>query len=398
MSGTLLQQERDTMKSTRHILKSKAYPPLASYTNLVVNGDFGNGTTGWTAEFASFSVLNNIATITPTAQYGRIGNRDVDFIAENKYFWRAKYKTSSPNVILHVTDNVYFTHILDTHTGDGNWKEASGVWTAPANVSNTLSYIGFRTQNPSIFGPIEIDGNYGVTFIDLTTLFGAGNEPTLAWCDTNLPFTATTGTALALIDKMLDISRYGNNGTFSNTSWYQLPSGMWAMDFNGADSYVEMADSPELRMTQGGTISAWIYPKSIGENGGRIIDKSSGGEGENGYKYQLTSNGRIAFKIDNGTTLISSFSAVVLNTWQLATVTFDNGRKLLINGADVTNTGGAETALPPNVAGVVAIGNRAGATDATFDGYISGLEISSNVLTTAQILAKYNAEKWWYGL
>jgi hypothetical protein len=199
---------------------------------------------------------------------------------------------------------------------------------------------------------------------------------------------------------MIDDSRYVNNGTFSNTSWYQLPSGMWAMDFNGTTSYVEMADSPELRLTQGGTISAWIYPKSIGENSaGRIIDKSTSGDGNNGFRLITYSTNKLLFQINVGTTLTSNTEVIILNSWNKVDVTFSgSGRKLCVNGIDVTASGGAETALPPNVAGTVAIGNRAGNTDYTFDGYISGVEISSNVLTTAQILAKYNATKHWFGV
>ena len=34
----------------------------------------------------------------------------------------------------------------------------------------------------------QIDGNYGVLMIDLTVAFGAGNEPTIDWCDENIQY------------------------------------------------------------------------------------------------------------------------------------------------------------------------------------------------------------------
>lgn len=34
----------------------------------------------------------------------------------------------------------------------------------------------------------------GLTLVDLTAAFGAGNEPDQAWCDANIPFTKTTAT------------------------------------------------------------------------------------------------------------------------------------------------------------------------------------------------------------
>jgi hypothetical protein len=198
---------------------------------------------------------------------------------------------------------------------------------------------------------------------------------------------------------MIDDSRYVNNGTFSNTSWYQLPSGMWAMDFNGTTSYVEMADHHSLRMTRGGTIAAWIYPLSDGEDGGNIINKSTNTNAANGYFIAVLGDGKLLTVINAGTSLQSTVGALAFSTWNFITLQFSSsGRKFYVNGVDVTLSGGGETALPPNVAGVVHIGNRASDTDRTFDGYIGRVTMYEKVLTTAEILAKYNAEKWWYGL
>lgn len=198
---------------------------------------------------------------------------------------------------------------------------------------------------------------------------------------------------------LVDRSRYKNNGTFSNVSWVQLPSGVFVMQFNGTTSYVEIADSPSMRMTQGGTILAWIKANSAGESdNGRIIDKSSALGSVNGYLLMIAGTNNIYFQINGGTFLISSNNAVPFSTHKLVAITFGANRKVYVNAVDVTASGGSETALPPNVSGAVRIGNRAGATDRTFDGQIVLPRIYNRVLTQAQIARIFTSERGLFGV
>ena len=163
------------------------------------------------------------------------------------------------------------------------------------------------------------------------------------------------------------------------------------LSFNGTDSYMQMADSQALRMTTGGTISTWIYPKTSGEGTlGRIIDKSTTTAGGNGYRLLTYTNNRIYFQINEGTSLNTFINSMMYNQWQLVTVIFNgSGRKIYVNGIDKTNTGGGETALPPDVIGVVTIGNRANNTDYSYDGYIDEVSVYNTVFSTSQIQEKY---------
>jgi len=165
------------------------------------------------------------------------------------------------------------------------------------------------------------------------------------------------------------------------------------LSFDGVDDHIEMADSQELRMTTGGTITAWIYPKTGGEGGtGRIIDKSTATTGANGYVIALASSNRINLNINAGTNTTTSDNAIIYNQWNFIAITFDStGRHIYVNAVDVTASGGGETALPPDVAGAVRIGNRAGATDRSFDGYIDDVRIYNNVFSSFQIKQNYIA-------
>lgn len=183
-----------------------------------------------------------------------------------------------------------------------------------------------------------------------------------------------------------------NPGTTSTTT--TITSGCVknsCLSFNGTDSYMQMVDSQALRMTTGGTISAWIYPKSAGENGAqRIIDKSTDAAATNGYLLYIDSAKLLGLYVNGGYATMAIANTISYNQWQLGVVTFNSsGRKIYVNGVDKTNTGGSLTMLPPDVAGSVRIGQRAGADDRTFDGYIDEVSIYDVVFSTSQIQEKY---------
>lgn len=167
-----------------------------------------------------------------------------------------------------------------------------------------------------------------------------------------------------------------------------------AYNFDGVDDYIEIPDSENLRMNNGGTISAWIYPRSMGEVGvARIVDKSTTTSATNGYIFYLGSNNTLRFKINDQYDIVSTSNVININAWNHVVVTLDvSGIKLYVNGIDVL-PGVATQTMPPNVSGVVAIGNRASATDRTFDGYIDEVRFYNRVLTALEIKNNYDKEK-----
>lgn len=204
----------------------------------------------------------------------------------------------------------------------------------------------------------------------------------------------------ATIAKWFDSSGNGRHATMTGLAWTAGSTlGANGFEVDGVDDVATIADSPATRLTTGGTLTAWIYPKGIGETGGRIFDKSADLNMTNGYSLYLGSNNTVNFRINVGTITASNANAITYNKFQRAVVTFDaTGRHLYVNGKDVTASGGAETALPPDVAGVVAIGNRAGAADRTFDGYIDKPTIITRVLTPWEIFKDFQNTRRHYGV
>jgi hypothetical protein len=108
-----------------------------------------------------------------------------------------------------------------------------------------------------------------------------------------------------------DSSGNGNNGTLTNGPTRTIGKIGQSLTFNGAsDQYVNAGSASSLDdiETQGGggfTLSAWIYPRSNGQNNaGYIFDKGGGGTGDI-YLRIDGSNNTLQFVKDYQTTQLS---------------------------------------------------------------------------------------------
>jgi hypothetical protein len=162
-------------------------------------------------------------------------------------------------------------------------------------------------------------------------------------------------------------------------------------NFDGVDDYINIGDN--ARLNTGGTISCWYYARSSGEGSyGRIIDKSIDLNSTNGYFVYLYNGTKISVGLNATDAIIQSPSFPSLNVWHhLAVVIASTKKEIWIDGIKVANN--TNTTLPPDIAGNVYIGNRADATDRTFDGYIKNMRIYTRSLDAEEIKYLYNKGK-----
>lgn len=153
----------------------------ANATNLITNGDFSNGTTGWSSSSANLATAANILTatskvvgtavlVTPTQSVVPVGNKYY-------YRWRARIRTTSHYKIglafWNGSAHQYLTSISNP-TVD-TWYDLSGI-------ANFISKPYLMTEyNDTAVGKV-MEIKYALT-IDLTATFGAGNEPTAEQMD-----------------------------------------------------------------------------------------------------------------------------------------------------------------------------------------------------------------------
>ena len=142
---------------------------LLDAPQLVTNGDFSNGTTGWNTILSAtaFSVTNDIATFTGTIQNSAIRSSEVNFLPNNKYYYGARIDNQNrANIRVVISDNVNWTYFFNFNAFSG-FQYASAIQTLPATIANGNRRLDIRDNNTSGYIPVYID--YAYVF-NLTTL------------------------------------------------------------------------------------------------------------------------------------------------------------------------------------------------------------------------------------
>jgi len=146
-----------------------------SVTNIVTNGNFASGTSGWISDLSTISITNNIATLKATARYGGIQQVKSYTPLTHKFYARAFVRADSNLVSFRIYDNVVFAS--KSHSGSGNFELLSTILTC-----NNGNVIKVYTNDDRTSGWTDVQIKEVMMF-NLTSLFGAGNEPTTQQCD-----------------------------------------------------------------------------------------------------------------------------------------------------------------------------------------------------------------------
>ncbi len=210
-----------------------------------------------------------------------------------------------------------------------------------------------------------------------------------------------------------DSSGYGNNGTMypGTTGGNTATSAMWdlngkfgkAIEFDGNNDYVNLGAPSELADLGPLTISAWIFPRTLGgASRGRIVDKAIDTGAGNGYIFIISSTNSvnsIQFWRGYSDTALARFSApdtVSFNTWQHVVVTWDGTSSassvhFYKNGVETgynPSVDGVGT-LSPDIGSSLRIGNSADFSRG-FDGLIDEVKIYPYALSENEIKTDYN--------
>ena len=171
--------------------------PIYRVSNLVTNGSFENGTTGWTvyspispvenaSKYGNYLLFNYHA-----GQYQNAGQQ-INAIANNIYYasvWMYTYAVGTGKCYNDM--NIYYggTDHWQGFGGTQNnirvWEKKSQLYTIPSVTSPIIIPAILPYSATDSLGDCYADG---VFLIDLTATFGAGKEPSKAWCDANLDY------------------------------------------------------------------------------------------------------------------------------------------------------------------------------------------------------------------
>lgn len=143
------------------------------YKNALTNGNFTNGLEGWRERGGGIilGVFDGRLKVIVDRQYGLVGPYWSPTI-NHKYYFSADIEGTTNNYIIFDNKGFYLSH-----TGR---QILSNIVT----VNSESAYFAFGDNRVSDWTEFFIDN---VIIIDLTSEFGAGNEPDLTWCDANIP-------------------------------------------------------------------------------------------------------------------------------------------------------------------------------------------------------------------
>ena len=160
----------------------------AILTNLVTNGSFENGLTGWSIVSPESSNTWEIATIpmygnscayrVPSTAFYNYLSQSVDLVEGHVYYY-FMYGMSETEQSL-VCDVFLMGGNIKVTTGSSTYTKGSAMLTSTATGTNSLS-VNYEYSTDNIY----IDG---VGLVDLTEAFGAGREPDSSWCDENIDY------------------------------------------------------------------------------------------------------------------------------------------------------------------------------------------------------------------
>ncbi len=202
-------------------------------------------------------------------------------------------------------------------------------------------------------------------------------------------------------DALEDTTRFGNDGTFKGAGepdWVQLPSGLWVLQFDGANDFVDLPNNTTLGTLGDSTVATWVFSDAIAANK-VIYTKRFNFWGE----FALNTGGtlRVTTRLIGGggfEIIQSDVGVVTAQQWTHAVWVRTAATKtysFFVGGEAVG--GGTATDDHINGSSVARIGTRDGG-GFSWNGMIGPLTVWNRVLSAQGIADLFEEERSWFGV
>jgi len=175
------------------------------------------------SQYCTTAVADGVLTLTPnnTGTAANMRKTSLNIDKDHKYYVQYTLKcTIDVTITIRFTDG---SRVEDTLTGGADWKTISGIIQADTSAANKALFCYFGGLKK-----VESETRYAqakeVSVIDLTAVFGAGNEPTADEMDI-LVGSTWQSTYKANTDKVLDMLRHRKVADINMDVWFPLESG-----------------------------------------------------------------------------------------------------------------------------------------------------------------------------
>ena len=186
-----------------------------------------------------------------------------------------------------------------------------------------------------------------------------------------------------------DLSGNGYNGSLTNGPTFNSSNG-GSIVFDGVDDYVSIGSGTSILSNVNYTKIAWFYATSF-VTANNII--SGGNTGL--HAFWLFASNKLNAGHNGVWGTVTSTTTLLLNTWYCGAVTFNttNGWKLYLNGSQEATSADTTTFTGT---GDIQLGRYQ--TGNNYTGRIAIAQVYNRVLSAAEILQNFNAQKGRFGL
>ena len=173
------------------VVDSECRKYYVKLNNFIKNSDFSDGTNGWALNDGAVfkEVSNSIVKIDcskGTSSCGIYQNPLALSTLNHKYYIYQSIKSTSPTKFFVLGIESIYTLLAGT-LNDNEWHNFSHILTYDENMKKVVDSNAYHAY--VIYTQSEFSKEFYIRnplFVDLTLMFGEGNEPSKEWCDKNL--------------------------------------------------------------------------------------------------------------------------------------------------------------------------------------------------------------------
>ena len=188
--------------------------------------------------------------------------------------------------------------------------------------------------------------------------------------------------------KIIDLTNNANNGTITGATQSKGIGGIDALDFNGIDNKVIVADDDSLDFTNSITVSFWMKKHTSWVNNESFIAKGDA-EGATNYRV-ITSAAAVEFSFYNAGWFSQTWTRPTLEKWNHYVCTYDKVNMITYLNGVLINSSAETTAMVAN-AGALKMGTRTTEDSSYFaNASMAEVKLLNYAQTQAEITADYN--------
>ena len=250
-----------------------------------------------------------------------------------------------------------------------------------STTATTFSDAGLAPQTAYTYSVAAFDaaGNTSAASAPASATTQAG-PPTSGGLVAAYRFGEGVGTATA------DASTNGNGGTLVNgPSWITAGKYGGAVNFDGVNDYVRVADSASLDLGRTGTVEAWVKLDTLNRWQSVVAKGSANNDPSHNYAIELSNSNRWICILGNGTSRITLQSPNVPTSnqyYHVACAWDGTTARLYVDG--VLSVSSSQLVTPAGNAAPLSLGQFGGDMD-RLDGVIDEVRIYSRALSQAEI-------------